>query len=155
MLPGKHYNSWIFYDILEPLRFFRFLQKYLTEYHYISPSKSGNHDVGKAVKKFQKFFHLPETGKVDEDTMNAMKKPRCGDPDVEEEASRFKRFDAARSWSKTNFTYYVNYSGQDLSESDLQRAISQAFQKWKDACNVLSFTRTNNYGNPDFKIRLE
>ena len=29
--------------------------------------------------------------------MKAMKKPRCGDPDVEEEASRFKRYDAVRS----------------------------------------------------------
>ena len=54
--------------------------------------------------------------------MNAMKKPRCGDPDVEEEASRFKRFDAVRSWSKTSFTYYVKYSGQDLSDSDQQNA---------------------------------
>ena len=92
---------------------------------------------------------------MDEDTVNAMKKPRCGDPDVEEEASRFKRFDAVRSWSKTSFTYYVQYSGQDLSESEQQNAISQAFQKWKGACNVLSFTRATNPSNPDFKIRLE
>ena len=99
-----------------------------------------------------------ETGEVDEDTMNAMnamKKSRCGDPDVEEEASRFKRFDVARCWSKTSFTYYVKYSGQDLSESDQQRAIADAFQRWKDACNVLSFSRTTNPSNPDFKIRLQ
>ena len=139
--------------LIETLRFLRLLQKYLTEYHYISPSKSGNHEVGTAVKKFQKFFHLPETGEVDEDTMNAMKKPRCGDPDVEEEASRFKRFDAVRSWSKTDFTYYIKYSGQDLSEGDQQRAIAQAFQKWKGACNALTFTQTNDPSSPDFKIR--
>ena len=71
-----------------------FLKKYLSKFHYISPSRSGSHDVGEAVKKFQKFFHLPETGEVDEETMNLMKKPRCGDPDVEEEESRFKRYDA-------------------------------------------------------------
>ena len=131
------------------------MQKYLTEYHYISPSKSGNHDVGAAVKKFQKFFHLPETGEVDEETMNAMKKPRCGDPDVEEEESRFRRYDAVRAWSKTSFKYYIKYSGQDLSASDQQRAIAGAFQKWKDACNVLTFTQTNDPSNTDFKIRLE
>ena len=132
------------------------MQEYLTEYHYISQSNaSGNHDVGEAVKKFQNSFHLPETGVVDEDTLNAMKKPRCGDPDVEEEASRFKRFAAVRSWSKTSFTYYVQYSGQDLSEADQQRAISEAFQKWKGACNVLNFARTTSPSNPDFKIRLE
>ena len=111
--------------------------------------------MGEAVKKFQEYFGLPETGEVDEETMNAMKKPRCGDPDVEDEASRFKRFDPVGSWSKTSFTYYVKYSGQDLSEADQQNAISQAFQKWKDACNALTFTRTTDASNPDFKIRFE
>ena len=131
------------------------MQAYLAKYHYISPTREGNHDVGEAIKKFQKFFHLPETGEVDEDTLNLMKKPRCGDPDVEDEASRFKRYDAVRSWSKTSFTYYIQYSGQDLTEADQQRAISEAFQKWKNACNALSFTRTTDPSNPDFKIRLE
>lgn len=84
-----------------------------------------------------------------------MKKPRCGDPDVEEEASRFKRFDAVRSWSKTDFTYYIEYSEEDLSSANQQKAISDGFQKWKDACNVLTFTQTDDYTNPDFKIRLE
>ena len=121
----------------------------------MSPSREGNHDVGEAVKKFQKYFHLPETGEVDEDTLNLMKKPRCGDPDVEDEESRFKRYDAVRSWSKTTFTYYIQYSGQDLSEADQQRALDDAFQKWKNACNALSFTRTTDSSNPDFKIRLE
>ena len=132
------------------------MQKYLNEFHYISPSNaSGNPDVGEAVKKFQNFFHLPVTGEVDEETLNAMKEPRCGDPDVEEEKSRFKRFDAVRSWSKTTFTYYVKYSCEDLSEADQQRAISEAFQKWRGACNALSFSQTFNPANPDFKIRLE
>ena len=121
-------------------------------YHYISPSKSGNHDVGTAVKKFQRFFHLPETGEVDEETIYQMKKPRCGDPDVEEEASRFKRYDSVTSWSKTDFTYYIQYSDQDLSAADQQSAIADAFQKWINACNVLTFTQTNDYTNPDFKI---
>ena len=131
------------------------MQKFLTQYHYISPSKSGNHDVGEAVKKFQQFVHLPVTGEVDEDTLRQMKKPRCGDPDVEEEASRFKRYDAVTSWSKTDFTYYIEYSGEDMSEEDQQTVIEDAFQKWKDACSVLTFTQTTDYTNPDFKIRLE
>ena len=131
------------------------MQKYLSDYHYISPSKSGNHDVGEAVKKFQNFFGLPETGEVDEETLNAMKKPRCGDPDIEEEASRFKRYDAVRAWSKTTFKWYIQYSGQDLSESDQQRAVADAFAKWKGACGALSFTQTSDAGNTDFDIRLE
>ena len=119
----------------------------------MSPSKSGNHDVGEAVKKFQKFFHLPVTGEVDEETMRQMKKPRCGDPDVDEEGSRFKRYDAVTSWSKTSFTYYIQYSSEDVSATDQQSVIAEAFQKWTSACNVLSFTQTDDYSSPDFKIR--
>jgi len=129
------------------------VQKFLNQYHYISPSKSGNHDVGEAVKRFQKFVHLPETGEVDEETLNAMKKPRCGDPDVEEEASRFKRYDAVRSWSKTDFTYYKEYSGEDLSSADQQRAISDGFQKWKNACNVLTFILLKQMTLPTLTLR--
>ena len=44
---------------------------------------------------------------MDEDTLHALKKPRCGDPEVEEEASRFKRFHSVIPWLKTGFTYYV------------------------------------------------
>ena len=92
---------------------------------------------------------------MDEETLNAMKKPRCGDPDLEEEASRFKRYDAVRSWSKTTFKWYIQYSGEDLSESDQQRAIADAFAKWKGACNVLSFTQTTDPNDTDFDIRLK
>ena len=118
----------------------------------MSPSKSGNHDVSVAVKKFQKFFHLPETGEVNEETINQMKKPRCREPDVDDEG---RRYDAVTSWSKTSFTYYIQYSSQDVSSADQQRAISDAFQKWTDACNVLSCTQTNDPSSPDFKIRLD
>lgn len=121
----------------------------------MSPSKSGNHDVSAAVKKFQKFFHLPETGEVNEETIHQMKKPRCGDPDVDDEGSRFKRYDAVTSWSKTSFTYYIQYSSKHVSSADQQRVISDAFQKWTDACNVLSFTQTDDPSSPDFKIRLD
>ena len=98
---------------------------------------------------------MPETGEVDEETLNTMKKPRCGDPDLEDEESRFKRYDAVRSWSKTTFKWYIQYSGEDLSQSDQQRAVRDAFAKWKGACNELSFTQTNDAGNTDFDIRLE
>ena len=121
----------------------------------MTPTKTGNHDVGAAVKKFQKFFHLPETGEVDEETLHQMKKPRCGDPDVDDEGSRFKRYDAVTSWSKTSFTYYIQYSSQDMTAADQQSAIAEAFQKWAGACSALSFTQTSDPSNPDFKIRLD
>lgn len=38
-------------------------------------------DVEKAVKKFQKYTGLNQTGKLDNDTVKMMSLPRCGHPD--------------------------------------------------------------------------
>jgi peptidoglycan hydrolase-like protein with peptidoglycan-binding domain len=47
--------------------------------------------VKKAIKNFQRFAGLPETGKVDEATVRQMKKPRCGMPDVDDGGLRIRR----------------------------------------------------------------
>ena len=57
------------------------LQKFLNQYHYISQTRFGNHDVGTALRNFQRFAGLPETGQFDQATVRQMKKPRCGMPD--------------------------------------------------------------------------
>ena len=61
--------------------------------------------------------------------MNAMKKQCCGDPDVEEEASRFKRYESVASWSKTEFTYYIEYSSQNLSAGESAEYHRSSFPK--------------------------
>ena len=53
----------------------------------------------------QHFFRLPETGKLDNATINLMAKPRCGDPDVipgGQKLRRKRRYALAGSkWAKT------------------------------------------------------
>ena len=81
-----------------------FLKDYLRRYHYISPAKSGNQNMTVAIENFQKFFGLPVTGQLDEDTIYEMKKPPCGMPDVDINGGPQKRYATLRKWKKTNLT---------------------------------------------------
>ena len=130
-------------------------QKYLSDYHYLSPSRSGNHDIKTALKNFQKFFGLPVTGELDEETLYQMKKPRCGVPDVDENGRRLriKRFSTWGKWRKTDLKYYLSF-GEDMSEADQARVMARAFQMWSAVASKLKFTRTLSVSNADFRIRF-
>lgn len=130
-----------------------FAMKYLSDYHYLSPSRSGNHDVKTALKNFQKFFGLPLTGELDEETLYQMKKPRCGVPDVDENGGRLriKRFSTWGKWRKTDLKYYLSF-GEDMSEADQARVMARAFQMWSAVASKLRFTRTLSVSNADFRI---
>lgn len=107
------------------------------------------------MEKFQKFFGLPVTGKLDDETLNEMKKPRCGLPDLGNngERLRMKRYSTwSRKWSKRNLKYYMTY-GEDMSHADQSRVMAKAFKMWSDVTR-LSFSRTYRISEADFRIRF-
>lgn len=53
------------------------------------------------LKKMQKFFSLQETGEIDAKTVDIMKKPRCGVPDV----ANYNFFHRKPMWQKKDITY--------------------------------------------------
>lgn len=53
------------------------------------------------LKKMQKFFSLQETGEIDAKTVETMKKPRCGVPDV----ANYNFFPRKPMWQKKDITY--------------------------------------------------
>lgn len=55
----------------------------------------------KALKKMQKQLGLNETGELDKVTVEAMKRPRCGVPDV----ANYKTFDGDLKWDHQDVTY--------------------------------------------------
>lgn len=55
----------------------------------------------KALKKMQKQLGLNETGELDKATLDAMKQPRCGVPDV----ANYKTFDGDLKWDHQDVTY--------------------------------------------------
>lgn len=53
------------------------------------------------VREMQKFFKLKVTGKVDQETIEVMKKPRCGVPDV----AAYSTFGESLKWRTNKLTY--------------------------------------------------
>lgn len=58
------------------------------------------------LKKMQKFFSLQETGEIDAKTVEIMKKPRCGVPDV----ANYNFFHRKPMWQNKDITYRLGDS---------------------------------------------
>ena len=81
-----------------------------------------------------------------------MNKPRCGDPDVDIQGVRMKRYATRGVWNKRKLSYYLAY-GNDLTHREQSRIIARAFKYWSDIAPTLNFTRTNDSTKTDIRIR--
>lgn len=123
---------------------------FLNQYHYLSTSRSGNHDVDSAIRNFQRFAGLKVTGKLDSATIRVMKKPRCGNPDDVAASGRVRRYKTGSKWRKTSLTYFIEF-GSDLPQSQQESIFRKALQYWADVSG-LSFSRTYSPQGADIKI---
>ncbi|XP_056129241.1 matrix metalloproteinase-9 [Lampris incognitus] len=100
----------------------------------------------KALKRLQRQMGLEETGLLDKPTVQVMKQPRCGVPDVR----NYKTFEGNLKWDHNDITYrIVNYS-PDLEQSLIDDAFARAFKVWSDV-SPLTFTRLYD-GTADIMI---
>ncbi|XP_001098400.2 stromelysin-1 [Macaca fascicularis] len=119
-----------------------FVQQYLENYYdlekdvkqFVRRKDSG--PVVKKIREMQKFLGLEVTGKLDSDTLEVMRKPRCGVPDV----GHFTTFPGIPKWRKTHLTYrIVNYT-RDLPKDAIDSAIEKAVKVWEEV-TPLTFSR--------------
>lgn len=84
-----------------------FLQEYLRQFYSDSSAPSvrsiqvKEQDFETVLKQMQEFFGLQVTGKLDTNTVEVMKKPRCGVTDV----SNYGHFGGKPKWNKQLITY--------------------------------------------------
>ncbi|KAM8977656.1 stromelysin-1-like [Pelodytes ibericus] len=104
-------------------------QEYVNQYYSgVGSFKRMMHPFEEKIKAMQDFFGLNATGKIDNETLKIIQKPRCGVPDVQ----RFSFFPEKPKWTKTTLTYrIINYT-PDISQSEVNSAISRALQLWSD-----------------------
>ena len=99
-----------------------------------------------AIRQFQRYAHIPETGVVDDRTRSQFSKPRCGLPDVQPQVHgkryrrRHKRYALqGQKWDKTDLTWTVASHTPDLDSTTVYHELARALKIWSDA-SVLTFT---------------
>ena len=138
---------------------------YLKKFGYLKTAKSeqpgpsylmDQQSLITAVKEFQTFGGVVNTGIIDEDTLELMRTPRCGLPDVKEEdrvVRRRKRFALQGSrWMKAEVSYTVGRYPSGLSRSEVDSDVKKAFDMWQHASG-LTFVRKRV--NADIELRFE
>ncbi|KAL7848371.1 hypothetical protein AOLI_G00230890 [Acnodon oligacanthus] len=109
-------------------------EAYLKHFYSTSSTSSINGrresvlDFETTLKKMQEFFGLEVTGKLDTNTIKVMKKPRCGVSDV----ANFGHFPGKPKWEKKTLTYRITEYTPDLSQREVDAAITQAFKLYSD-----------------------
>ncbi|XP_056100549.1 collagenase 3-like [Rhinichthys klamathensis goyatoka] len=88
------------------------------------------------LKEMQKFFRLNVTGTLDKETLEVMKKPRCGVPDV----AAYSKFRGRPKWQTNKLTYRIENYTHDMTKAEVDDSIRRALQVWADV-TPLRFTR--------------
>lgn len=135
------------------------VQNYLMEFGYLPKSniETGNlrtmEQLQEAVRLFQSFANLDPTGKIDRDTLELMRKPRCGAPDLPNSLDfmpsnslspirfhhrRQRRFVIqGQKWEHPIVTWsLVNQSMADLDAGQVRRVLHEALDLWAQNANL-------------------
>ena len=100
-----------------------------------------------ALKQYQRFHGLPETGNFDAATAFMMQQPRCGFPDIGEFVLDGRR------WDHRNLTYAIENTPANLTIDQVRAAIQQALSFWA-AVTPLVFEEVQITQGHDFRIRF-
>jgi hypothetical protein len=116
---------------------------YLKKYGYLDNIEADKKTFCKAVKLYQKFFHLKEDGSLGPKSLHAMRAPRCSVPDC--------LASTTRKWTKKELRYYVDGFVTGLNRSTQASLMRLAWASWAKYID-LKFIRTNNVNRADILV---
>ncbi|XP_023441141.2 matrix metalloproteinase-27 [Dasypus novemcinctus] len=119
----------------------RLAQAYLNQFYsleieggHLAQSKNKSSLEAGKLREMQAFFRLAVTGKLDPDTVELLKAPRCGVPDVGQYGYTLP------GWRRHNLTYRIMNYTPDMPPADVDEAIEKALEVWSRV-TPLRFTR--------------
>ncbi|KFP17510.1 Matrix metalloproteinase-9, partial [Egretta garzetta] len=137
-------------ELVSTLSDLELAESYLMQFGYTTEAEARTGDkhvsLAKALRKMQKQLGLEETGKLDAGTLEAMRAPRCGVPDV----GPFLTFEGDLKWDHMDLTYRVTNYSPDLDRAVIDDAFKRAFKVWSDV-TPLTFTQIYS-GEADIMI---
>ncbi|XP_060091295.1 collagenase 3-like [Heteronotia binoei] len=117
-----------------------FAESYLDAYYTSGPVwKRSTDSLPYQLGQMQSFFGLNATRQLDTETLELMKRPRCGVPDM----AGYSFFPRKMKWPTWNLTYRIANYTLDLSREETDQAVREAFQIWSDV-TPLRFTRLSH-----------
>ncbi len=102
--------------------------------------------ISAALRRFQAFYGLPQTGEFDDRTREEMQKPRCGLPDPS-----IAGFSIACAWTDRELTYAFDVGTNDVPGTQEFNAVRSAFRTWQSAV-VINFIEVNVDNDPDILV---
>ncbi|XP_016330558.1 collagenase 3-like [Sinocyclocheilus anshuiensis] len=139
---------------LKPVDDYKIAKEYLMSFYNLvykppDPTARQPDPLPDTLKEMQKFFGLKVSGKLDKKTLEVMKKPRCGVPDV----AAYSTFGGNPKWQTTKLTYrIVNYT-PDMSHVKVDKSIKKALQVWANV-TPLRFEIHNKVPHTALLIRI-
>uniref|UniRef100_A0A3B4ASW0 Peptidase metallopeptidase domain-containing protein n=1 Tax=Periophthalmus magnuspinnatus TaxID=409849 RepID=A0A3B4ASW0_9GOBI len=126
--------------------------KYLKHFYDLKDEPTGrgkrsDSTFSSSVKDMQIFFGLNVTGSLDSQTLDVMKTPRCGVPDVHDYS-----LTQSTRWNKNQITYNIGRYTSRLPRSTVDSLIESAFNAWS-AVSGLKFVRAHR-NNADIMMEF-
>ncbi|CAO2642061.1 Matrix metalloproteinase-25, partial [Lemmus lemmus] len=151
---------------LGPLDCWLYLEDWLTRYGYLPPADPSQAQLQSleklqdAIKVMQRFAGLPETGRMDTETIAAMHKPRCSLPDILGAAGlvrRRRRYALSGSvWKKRTLTWSIQSFSQSsqLSQMTVRTLMSYALDVWAVESGLTFKEVDSQHQEPDILIHF-